>query len=710
MIKSYFHTLLLWSFILTRQSAIAQAFPQPWQRPTFPSYNEIASRFKKYPVEYAETVTWGWNGNVTRETISKDLDAIKKQGLRVVTIEAGYKMGVPYLSVGWFEKVKIAVEEAKKRNMRVWIIDEGKYPSGFAGGKFSQERPDLRMQGLEVAERINSKEGERVYRSLDNNIISASSIDQLNNLADTIDISSGKLDFKNLKGSVQILLVRHRFKTSVTRAANNPTGSKDTVNSLCDYLDPVATRQFLEFTHVQYKKYIGDEFGKTVLGFRGDEPEFNFTPWTSNIISIFKEKKGYDITPYIATFFTPFANEEHKLAKVDYWDVWSDLFRDNFFKVQADWCAANNLEYMVHIDHEDKLMDLAKTEGDYFKDMRYVQIPGVDAIWNQIWYDKIADFPKLASSASHMYGRPRALSETFAAYNPKPTVEDAKWVINYEFVRGINLFEFMFWPSSANGRSGPSGYLSDPSFPALAEYCNRASFLLSMGMPAATIGLYMPTESMWLGNEKSNTRLLNITRQLLERQLDFDYIDEQGLGSEFILEKGTSKNLSGQTYSTIIIPPINIIKEKVLKRLDAFTRSGGKVIFLGNNYRVAGKTFLESTAPVNRLHGGELAIIDHLADVTMKNITADVVLEDAHPSIKYLHRHWINAELYFFFNEGKEKVKTNVTMNGTGKVEVWDPASGDIMPLNTGSKKGKVTISLELDEHATKFLVIKNQL
>ena len=89
-----------------------------------------------------------------------------------------------------------------------------------------------------------------------------------------------------------------------------------------------------------------------------------------------KKRKDTISLPFIATFFTPFANEKQKLAKADYWDVWSDLFRDNFFKVQADWCAANNLEYMVHIDHEDKLMDLAKTEGDYFKDMRYVQIPG----------------------------------------------------------------------------------------------------------------------------------------------------------------------------------------------------------------------------------------------------------------------------------------------------------------------------------------------
>ena len=31
--------------------------------------------------------------------------------------------------------VRVAVDQAKRRGMRVWIIDEGKYPSGFAGGR-----------------------------------------------------------------------------------------------------------------------------------------------------------------------------------------------------------------------------------------------------------------------------------------------------------------------------------------------------------------------------------------------------------------------------------------------------------------------------------------------------------------------------------------------------------------------------------------------
>lgn len=678
-----------------------------WQQLTSPSYLEMVSQFKNYPVEYAETLTWGWDGDATRETISHDLDAIKKQGLHVVTIECGYNMGVEYLSAGWFEKVKIAVEEAKKRNMRIWIIDEGKYPSGFAGGKFSREKPELRMQGIEVAAKIDVAEGETVLRDLDASIISAVGVDPKNKSTIIIDISSGKLNWKAPQGDWQVILARHRFRTSVTRAANNLTHGKDTVNSLCDYLDPAATKQFLEFTHVQYKKYIGEEFGKTVLGFRGDEPEFNFTPWTPKIISIFKEKKGYDITPFIASFFTPLANEKQKLAKADYWDVWSDLFRDNFFKVQADWCGANNLEYMVHIDHEDKLMDLARTEGDYFKDMRFVAVPGVDAIWNQVWYDKVADFPKLASSAAHMYGRPRALSETFAGYNPRPTVEDARWVINYQLVRGINLFEYMFWPASASGRGTPSGYLSDSLFPAVAEYSNRASFLLSNGKPAAQIGLYMPTESMWLGNENSNSSLLHIAKQLSEKQLDFDFVDEQGIGSVFTLQNRTFKNLSGQTYSTIIIPSVTVMNEKVISRLQEFKRSGGNVIFLGTQPSlIAGKTFLDAKNPASL--SWDHYENDSLTSEVINKLPADVVLDGIYPSVKYLHRQWKDADFYFFFNEGEERMNTNAILNGNGKAEIWDPATATILPVKSNiAGNGKINVTLELNTHETKFIVIK---
>ncbi|MCX6634563.1 MAG: glycosyl hydrolase, partial [Acidobacteria bacterium] len=272
------------------------------------------------------------------------------------------------------------------------------------------------------------------------------------NLADStsrpLEADSGELRWTAPEGKWQVLLVQHQFRTSPTRAVNNPTRGKDTNNSLCDYLNPAATRQFLAWTHEQYKKAIGAEFGRTFLGFMGDEPDYSISgiPWTPAIAAEFERRKGYDVRPHLASFFAPQLSDEARRAKADYWDVWSDLFAENFFGVQAEWCARNGVEYIVHLNHEDMMMALVRSEGDYFKAMRRVHAPGVDAIWNQIWPDKIADFPKLASSAAHLFGRPRAFTESFAAYRIRPNLFEAKWVLDYQLARGINMVQIMFQP------------------------------------------------------------------------------------------------------------------------------------------------------------------------------------------------------------------------------------------------------------------------
>ena len=71
-------------------------------------------------------------------------------------------------------------------------------------------------------------------------------------------------------------------------------------------------------------------------------------------------------------------------VKADYWDVWSGMFRDTFFGVQAEWCAKNNVEYLVHLNHEEQALrldlpeDHIRNEGDFLRDMRHVEVPGID--------------------------------------------------------------------------------------------------------------------------------------------------------------------------------------------------------------------------------------------------------------------------------------------------------------------------------------------
>jgi hypothetical protein len=695
---------------------------RPWQNFSDKSIREIKQEFQNPSAEFGMILWWGWDGPMSDIVIKRDLENIRSMGFRGVMIEAGYGMTAKYLSPEWFEMVKTGVAEAKKRGMTVWIEDEGKYPSGFAGGKFSTERPDLKMQGLVVTDRIDIKNGETVTRKISPGTLSAVAVNLNDNSIKIIDISSGELNWPTAEGNWRIIVAGHQFRSSVTRSVNNPTRGKDTTASLMDYLNPLATKQFIEWTHEQYKKYFGNEFGKTFLGFMGDEPDFAYTPYTPAILKEFKDRKGYDVQPYLAAFFAPQLSEEISLVKADYWDVWSDLFRDNFFKVQADWCRQNNIEYIVHLNHEDQLPGLAKSSGDFFKNMRYVGVPGVDAIWSQIWMDHVADYPKLASSAAHLFGRPRAFTESFAAYTHRPTVPQAKWVLDYQLVRGINSIQIMFMSASTQRSPQiPAGitasvpprtsFFESDTFPPVAAYFNRAAFLLSQGRPACKIGLFVPTSSMWYGDNASNENLLSISQNLLENQYDFDFIDEQSLSSVMTIKNGSFVNLSGQEYTAIIIPESTLFSKISADRLKEFASSGGKVIYLGTKpLLIADKNFLAAKNSGDDITGVSPDISGLMNPKLFKALPEPDLKSDIPcKSVKYIHRNLKDGELYFIFNEGIEKQLFKVTLTGKGTAEEWNSFTGQIEKLNTVSQdKNRVIVQLELQPRETKFIVINN--
>ena len=94
----------------------------------------------------------------------------------------------------------------------------------------------------------------------------------------------------------EVVFVRHIYVSSPTRNFNREDGTraKDGLYSLIDYLDPDATRAFLKITHETYRQAVGDEFGKTVLGFFGDEPDYSIAgmPWTPKLLEEFQQRKG----------------------------------------------------------------------------------------------------------------------------------------------------------------------------------------------------------------------------------------------------------------------------------------------------------------------------------------------------------------------------------------------------------------------------------
>jgi hypothetical protein len=728
--------------LLLQGAASAQ---QPWQQLQNPTVAQVAAQWKSPPPEYGPEPYYGLNGPVSIPQVQRDLDTLHSLGFQAVTVQAGYNMPFAYLSPEYFAFFRNFVAEARQRNMRVWIVDDAGYPSGFAGGKFTSEKPELRMQALEVAQKIPVAGGATIHQALPPSTVSAAAVNQ-DGTAIPLPLFSNMLDWTAPKGTWTVLIVDHEFRTSPTRSDTNTQRVKDTSQSLEDYLDPTATEQYLRFTHEQYKQNVGDEFGKTITGFRGDEPDYSIPglPWTPKFFERFTEIKGYDVQPYVALFAqTPSRRDpgvpihltpEQNRIEGDYYDVFSQMFAAGFFKPQGDWCAANHLEYQVHLNHEELEMDLTRSEGSFFRDMRAVQVPGIDAIWHQIWKDTISDYPRLASSAAHVYGKPRAFTESFAAYRPAPDVEMARYILNEQFVRGVNQVETMYFPATSAGPKPPPSYMGQQGFPELLSYVRRMSYIMAMGRPDATVALYLPSSSMWLGNDASDTAFVSTERLLSERQIDFDIVDEDALAHDLKALKGSFETLSGNRYRTVILSAPLVISTDALVRLKAFAQGGGKVDFLGGAPKwIAGRTIRDAT-PATAADFSWATVVDvqlaHtptppaqppteppapqavpsevLTAVDAAVIAPVVHLDSADTALRVMKRRWKNADVYLFFNEGAQASTHTVTLLSKGHIaEAWDPQTGAVVPVQSTRAGGNLAVQLKLAPYETHVIVVR---
>ncbi|HEU0096886.1 MAG TPA: hypothetical protein VFQ52_10575, partial [Rhizomicrobium sp.] len=231
----------------------ANAADRPWQALQMTTAGAVQAAWNNPPSEYGPEPYYGMGGPITIEVLRRDLDTMKAAGFRAVTVQYGAGGGFDYMSPQHLAIFKQFVAEAKKRDMRIWIVDDAGYPSGFAGGKFTQEHPELRMQILMAAKMLTVEGGATIDEAVPAETVAVSALPSLSGASVSIPVTGDRIRWTApTNGSWTVVFVAHAFRTSPTRSDTNPTRAKDETQSLEDYLDPAATRQYLDFTHNAY--------------------------------------------------------------------------------------------------------------------------------------------------------------------------------------------------------------------------------------------------------------------------------------------------------------------------------------------------------------------------------------------------------------------------------------------------------------------------
>ncbi|MBN1465698.1 hypothetical protein JXA02_08065 [candidate division KSB1 bacterium] len=724
--------------------------------------------FKNPPLEMGILPFWFWNGELDERELEWQMHEYYDHGIRGLFIHGRFGLKVPYLSAAWFARVKYVVEKAKEIGLAVWVYDEMNWPSGTADKQVLRRYPHLRQKYLELT--ILDVPGP-LFTFLE------ASDDRYVNTGNSRPVAAFACPAEEFEtGIVNLLDLTPNLSFDVVIPWEAPPGNwkllyflEKEVDYYIDALDPESTQRFIELTHDQYKDAVAADFGSIVPGFYTDEPAMHYyhvgmdntvIPWSNRMFKIFRDRRGYDLRPYLPALFANMGDKTAEL-RYDFWRTLTEQYAETYYKRIRDWCDENKVIFTGHLLFEEWLRGHARCEGNIFKYLKQMHLTGVDHLYPKIGSeDEPAEHVslKMASSAAHHFGS-RLLCESMGGTYWDCTLERMKWIANWEYVLGVNLFNNHGYHYSIEGerkRDWPPSQFYHHTwwkyYKKFTTYMARLGHILSGGRHVAKILILYPINSIWANYVPQKRDAIGavieadynyLTDTLLRLHYDFDFVDEDVLAGAKI--RAGKMAIADEEYELLILPPITHIKAATWRAIKRFVESGGSLIgdtllpitlledSSATQSTVADLFGLEpisalnsfrNNAPFSVTHknaignvfffgGGGLSAArarEALDSAIRKCIVADVTID--HKDVFYLHRIKDSFDIYFFVNTSRQDLdEVEITFEKIAAPELWDPETGDIKPILVFQvKEDRLVVRLPFPAVASRIVVLRGLL
>jgi len=664
--------------------------------------------FADPPREYSSAPLWVWNDMLTEEQIISTMRDLAAQKVKQVFVHPRPGLITPYLSDDWFRLWKVALKEAKKLDMNVWIYDENSYPSGFAGGLVPEAMPESRGLGVHFAE------ARQVPKPADDVLAVYSLTDEA---------------FENVteKAKAGQTLPEGRYLVASIRLA--PTGGWFGGKFYVDLLHPGVTEKFIEITMEAYRRELGDNFGKRLPGWFTDEPHLapaGGLHWSTNLRADFKKRWGYDLTDHLPSLIRPIG--DWKRVRHNYQQLLLEQFIDRWAKPCYEYCEKHNLEFTGHY-WEHGWPD-ASHGPDNMAMYAWHQRPAIDALMNQYSEDTNAQFGNVRAvieltSVANQLGLRRTLCEAYGAGGWDLRFEDMKRIGDWLYILGVNtLDEHLSYITirGARKRDHPQSFsYHEPwwrDYHVLASYFTRLSAALSAGEQINSILLIEPTTTAWMyqtdGNHlnKIGSEFQNLLTTMAKSQVEFD------IGCEDIIARHGSVNgpafkIGQRAYQIIILPPLTEnLNGKTIELLEAYAKAGGKVLCCG-----APPSLLDGQPSDRAKNAAEnpswrqtetSAIIQVLLDESKDGLAVRTAPNDK--GILLHHRRKLeDGDLLFLANTSIDSPSSGLIESDTRSAQQWNLETGDISPYPFALSVSGITADFKLPPCGSLLLFLSNK-
>ncbi|MDR1383181.1 MAG: hypothetical protein LBJ67_04945 [Planctomycetaceae bacterium] len=692
--------------------------------------DQIRATFQQPGRDYSSGPLWTWNDLLTEEQVRSTMRDMSAQHVKQVWVHPRPGLMTPYLSDDWFRLWEIALDEAEKLDMNVWIYDENSYPSGFAGGFVPEALPDSRGKGLHL-QRVKE------LAAVDDAVWYVYKI--TTNEADTES-------FENVTAWAKEQKQLPAGNWLIGKVQLAGTGGWFGGWWYVDLLKQGVTKKFIEITLEPYRKRFGEQFGKRLPGWFTDEPHLQVAgglTWNEEIPQLFEKKFGYSLIENLPSLSSE--TGDWKKVRHNYQQILLDLFIERWAKPCYDYCEKYGLQFTGH--YWEHGWPGAGHGPDNMAMYAWHQRPAIDILMNQYNEGVNAQFgnarsvKELASVANQM-GYKRTLSETYGAGGWDLRFEDMKRIADWQYALGVNTTnEHLSYVTirGARKRDHPQSFSYHASwweaYHLMADYHTRLSYALTRGEQINHVLVIEPTTTAWMYQGNSHLSKIGNEFQDFVNTLE-RYQAEYDLGSEDMIARwGKIENgqfvVNKRAYDLVVLPPnMENINSKTLELLTAYMQAKGSLICCSYPERVDGN----ANAEVKKTLGGEI-VAPHTAASAMLlartgfHYNAYGIPNDAYggskpifeayskeqaatrPPGKLFHhrRNVAGGEILFFCNTDINNRAVGRASSTAKSAEQWNPETGTISPYPYESGDQGITFNVNLPPCGSLLLFLSNE-
>lgn len=653
-----------------------------------------------------------WQRGDHTETIPQEMQMIYDSGCRAVCVES--RPHPDFVGEGWWRDMDIILSEAKKRDMKVWLLDDDKFPTGHATGLLAKKYPHLRQWNL-IEHHVDvagpMKGGSVIFQKENPNkiFVGAYAYKRYPDKAETcefegiclndyVDHENGFIDWDVPEGVWRIFFY---YKAHV--------GMHPMQGGYIDMINPESVKVLIEAVYEPHYDRYKEYFGNTFVGFFSDEPcfgnqlyknskrggaSFQYTvgrdglalPWNETVEKRMTEKLGFSPIPYLNLLWYDDDANGDKLYEIRYayMDTITALYSECFTKQLADWAHDHGVMYIGHII-EDMNCRTGPGAGHYFRALKWQDMSGMDIVLHQV----IPGLSKYTHSASVGYGRcagdfyhtvlgklcaslahlnpdmqGRAMCEVFGAFGYGEDSSFLKFLMDFLLVRGMNhfvphAFSSRYPDTDCPPHFGVKG--RDPSFEAftaLMKYTNKVSHLMLGATHKANAALLYFMDSDWASRFGNAMLDETVAEKLYDAHIDYDIVPHDFLLTAAV-ENG-KLHIAEEYFDCLIVPYADHMAKSELETIKSLNDRGLPVFYINE-------------MPENADFEGDVVALDALVPKMKALGMTDVIVEDGYETLRIYHCVRDGKDIFMFANEDVAKtVNTTVTL----------PCSGDYARLD----------------------------